>query len=267
MLYLPKSRKYSGSIAMPTDYTVYAYFLGSLSGDAGKEGSTVSSALVTFTDVDEDGSISEGSDLLQGTSVKTMKYESILVLEGGGTITGWYVEIEVGEEKLTYFVPTDGTVPSNDTLAEDIDLQGSQSGDVIDIDPIVRCFTQGSLIKTKRGRVPVESIRPGDMVFTYDNGLQEVRWAGHRKISSAYLQVFRKLRPVVIPKGSLSPSTPEFDLVVSPNHRILLRDPTTQLFFGESEVLVAAKNLLQRPGVHRLNAGEVKYVHILFDQH
>ncbi|OUS35730.1 hypothetical protein A9Q94_11790 [Rhodobacterales bacterium 56_14_T64] len=252
---------------MPTDYTVNSFFLGSLSDDAGKEGSAVSPVLLTFTDVDDDGFVTEGDDLLQGIVVETMKDESILELEDGGTVTGWYVAIEVGSEKLTYFVPTDGTIPSDDTLAEDIDLQGDESGNVIDIDPVVPCFTQGSLIATKKGCIPVELIRTGDMVCTRDNGFQEVRWVGQRPISSAYLQAFAKLRPIVIRKGSLGSNIPQTDLVVSPNHRLLLENYSGQLYFGEPEVLVAAKHLLQRPGVHRMNASDTNYVHILFDQH
>ncbi|NRB17733.1 MAG: Hint domain-containing protein [Rhodobacteraceae bacterium] len=252
---------------MPTEYTVNSYFLGSLSDDAGKEGSTVSPALVTFTDVDDDGFVAEGNDLLLSISVETMKDESILILEDGGTVTGWYVEIEVGDEKLAYFVPTDGTIPSDDILTEDIDLQGDQSGNVTDIAQVVPCFTQGSLIATKMGCVPVELVRAGDMVLTRDNGFQEVRWVGQRLISSAYLQVFGKLRPIVIRKGSLGTNTPETDLVVSPNHRLLLENYSAQLYLGEPEVLVAAKHLLQRPGVHRMSAMDTNYVHILFDQH
>lgn len=252
---------------MPTDYTVNAYYLGSLSDDAGKEGSSVSTALVMFNDVDNDGFVTEAEDLLQGLSVKTMKDQSILDLDGGGSVTGWYVEIETGGEIHAYFVPTDGTVPSNDTLDADIDLQGNQAGDVNDVDPVVPCFTQGTLIATKSGGVPVERICVGDRVLTRDNGFQKVRWVGLRAISSAYMHVFRKLRPVVIKKGSLGPNTPDTDLVVSPNHRILLKDPSAELLFGEHEVLVAAKHLLMRPGVHRMDPVDTDYVHILFEQH
>jgi hypothetical protein len=39
------------------------------------------------------------------------------------------------------------------------------------------------------------------------------------------------------------------------------------MYFGESEVLVAAKHLLIDDRVHREDCEEVTYVHILFDQH
>ena len=49
----------------------------------------------------------------------------------------------------------------------------------------IPCFTPGALIETEDGQVPVEDIRPGDMVMTIDNGLQPVRWVGQRVESLA----------------------------------------------------------------------------------
>ncbi|MEM8840133.1 MAG: Hint domain-containing protein, partial [Pseudomonadota bacterium] len=152
-------------------YTVNAYFLGSLSGDAGKEGSTALPVQITFIDENDDDLISEeNEDLLEGEIIETMKDESILELENAGEVIGWYVEIEVGGELLAYFVPTDGTIPSVDELDEDIDLQGDQDADVSDLDPIVPCFTTGSEICTSRGCIPIEDLRVGDSVVTRDHG-------------------------------------------------------------------------------------------------
>ena len=56
-------------------------------------------------------------------------------------------------------------------------------------------------------------------------------------------------------------------LHLSPLHRVLIRDGLAELLFGEPEVLVAAKNLVNDKSVRRIEGGEVVYVHILFDQH
>ena len=47
------------------------------------------------------------------------------------------------------------------------------------------CFDRGTLIATSRGPRPIESLRPGDLVRTADNGLQPVRWTGRRHAISA----------------------------------------------------------------------------------
>lgn len=253
---------------MPTDYTVNAYFLGNLDDDAGKEGSPATPVVITLTDVNDNGKIGEDEDLLDGELIENLNDQSTLVLENAGTVTGWYIEIElIDGSKDVYFVPTDGTTPEEDVLDEDVDLGGDQAGDVSDLDPIVPCFTKGALIQTKRGEVPVEQIRPGDMVITRDNGLQPVHWVGQCHLGSAELDPFPKLRPILVPKGSLGNNTPDRDLLVSPNHRLLICNKSVHFNFGEPEVLVAAKHLLNNQGIRRNHLHEVNYVHIMFQEH
>ncbi len=48
---------------------------------------------------------------------------------------------------------------------------------------------------------------------------------------------------------------------------MLIRDAAAQLLFGEAEVLVAARDLVNDCTVRRIEGGEVTYVHILFDRH
>lgn len=61
---------------------------------------------------------------------------------------------------------------------------------------------------------------------------------------------------------------PDRDLLVSPQHRVLVRSAIAQRMFGSSEVLVAAKQLLQLPGISLAeDVAGVSYVHLLFDRH
>ncbi len=57
------------------------------------------------------------------------------------------------------------------------------------------------------------------------------------------------------------------NLMLSPQHRILVRDPLADLVFGTPEVLVAAKHLVNGRTVQTVEGGSVTYVHLLFDQH
>jgi hypothetical protein len=88
----------------------------------------------------------------------------------------------------------------------------------------VACFVQGTLIATPKGEKPIEYLKPGDLVLTRDNGVQDIRWIGSRHIGWQTLTSNPHLKPVVIRWGALDWGAPAHDLHVSPNHRILVRD-------------------------------------------
>lgn len=135
------------------------------------------------------------------------------------------------------------------------------------IEAIVPCFTPGTLIATPRGEVPVECLRPGDRIVTRDNGLQEIRWIGQKTLGWADLIANPHLKPVLVPQGSLGHGLPERDMLVSPNHRLLVANDRTALYFDEHEVLVAAKHLTAARGPHSVDAAGVTYVHFMCDRH
>lgn len=123
----------------------------------------------------------------------------------------------------------------------------------------VPCFTAGTRIQTDRGEIAVECLAVGDLVMTRDHGLQRLRWIGMRTVRAE-----GRFAPVVIEAGTFGHHR---RLVVSPQHRILLTHWMAELMFGEAEVLVAAKDLVNDCSVRVQAGGEVTYVHILFDRH
>lgn len=132
----------------------------------------------------------------------------------------------------------------------------------------VHCFTTGTGIQTETGLARVEDIRVGDLVLTADNGLQPVRWISSRSLDQETLARFPNLRPIRIRAGALGPDMPARDLVVSPQHRILMRSKLAERMFGETEVLIAAKHLLEVDGVEiAVDMDTVTYWHFLFDAH
>jgi len=135
-------------------------------------------------------------------------------------------------------------------------------------DDEVFCFVAGTLIETENGFVPVETLQVGDKVMTRDNGLQPIRWIGSVKLKAAALKASPKLMPIRIRAGALGDGVPSSDLLVSPQHRVLVRSKIAQKMFGTMEVLVAAKQLLQLDGVDiATDLAEVEYFHILFERH
>ena len=132
---------------------------------------------------------------------------------------------------------------------------------------LVPCFTPGSRIATPRGEVPGEALQPGDKILTRDNGIQEIRWIGSRMLNHAELRRAPNLRPVLIKAGSLGNGLPERDMLVSPQHRMLVGNDRTQLYFEESEVLVAAKHLIDHKGIRYMDTIRTTYIHFMFDRH
>ena len=135
------------------------------------------------------------------------------------------------------------------------------------IEKVVTCFTPGTLIATARGPVAVEHLAAGDMIVTRDHGLQPLRWVGRRDLSLADLIAGPKLQPVRIAAGALGAGLPERDMLVSPQHRMLMTGARAEMFFGADEVLVAALHLTTLPGVEQVLTRGISYLHLLFDDH
>jgi hypothetical protein len=158
--------------------------------------------------------------------------------------------------------------PENGTVRFlDVDRNVTGTLDFINIENVIPCFTPGTLIATPKGEVPVESLKAGDKVITRDNGIQEVRWAGSKVLSTSSMMVNPHMRPVMIRRGSLGNGLPERDMMVSPNHRVLVANDRTALYFDEHEVLVSAKHLVGGKGIFTAESMGTTYIHFMFDQH
>ncbi|MCB2129987.1 MAG: Hint domain-containing protein [Rhodobacteraceae bacterium] len=130
------------------------------------------------------------------------------------------------------------------------------------------CFSAGTLIDTPQGPRRIEDIRPGDRVETVDDGPQEVQWSGSRRMTGARLHALPHYRPLRIRAGLLGPGRPDPDLLVSPEHRMLVRGRAARELFNESEVLVRACDLIDGNMVTvETGLTEITYCHLLFARH
>ncbi|MDC0116257.1 cadherin-like domain-containing protein, partial [Octadecabacter sp.] len=91
-----------------------------------------------------------------------------------------------------------------------------------EIENVIPCFTPGTKIATPRGERLVENLRVGDRIITRDNGIQEIRWLGRKDISGKAMMSNPHLKPILLRAGSLENGLPERDMLVSPNHRVLV---------------------------------------------
>lgn len=106
------------------------------------------------------------------------------------------------------------------------------------------CFTPGTMIRTPEGLRAVETLQVGDLVETFDHGPQPIRWIGSSDVGPFRMALSPGFRPVRICKGAFGNGRPERDLVVSPQHRVLLEGWRAELLYGEVQVLIAAAHLI-----------------------
>ena len=173
-------------------------------------------------------------------------------------------QIVAGEILVEFDAPATGETV---TVSADVTSIVGTSGTGTDAAMVV-CFVQGTLIATADGDIPVEDLKVGDLVQTLDRGQQPLRWVGQRHLDAGELTENPNLRPIRIRKNVVSAGNGVGDLVVSPQHRILVASKVAQRMFGNTEVLVPAKQLLAIEGVEIADDfEEVTYFHILFDQH
>ena len=149
-----------------------------------------------------------------------------------------------------------------------LEILGATTSDLNYDTTNVPCFVKGTLIKCETGLKPVEQLKQGDMVWTKDDGYQAIRWIGARTFNKADLSLNERIRPIRIAKGSIGHDMPERDLLVSPQHRVLVNSRIAKRMTNEDEVLVSAKHMLRITGIDVVNdMDEVMYVHFMFDRH
>ena len=120
------------------------------------------------------------------------------------------------------------------------------------------CFVRGSCIHLVTGETRVEDIQLGDQVITRDNGFQFVRWIGSTKRPST-----GENAPILFKSGSIGNDE---DLMVSPNHRVLVQDCKSDGLNSKNETLIAAKSMINGTNIVAVEADEADYFYIGFDQ-
>jgi len=166
----------------------------------------------------------------------------------------------------SFTITRDTGNPENGTITF-FDSSGSVVGTSAFVNIEMPCFTPGTLIATPKGERRVEDLQVGDRVITRDNGIQEIRWMGQRSLNGRELAYSEHLNPVLIRQGALGSGLPERDMMVSPNHRVLVSNDKTALYFEDREVLVSAKHLTGLPGVDVVEVSDITYIHFMCDQH
>jgi Hint domain len=121
----------------------------------------------------------------------------------------------------------------------------------------VTCFYAGTLIATPAGGTAVETLKPGDLVLTADGVAAPVRWLGRQSVSTVFGDKLSVL-PIRIKAGALADNVPARDLLVSPEHALLVEG-----------VLIQAGALVNGTSIVRETAvpSVIDYYHVELDAH
>lgn len=192
-------------------------------------------------------------------------YRDAMVLSDGVRFFS-AVPLTLEDSRETVLLFPDGMPPSRQHLTI-ISLGGGFSARFRRQGPVV-CFVKGTRLAALKGEIAVEDVRAGDYLVTRDNGLKEVLWVGQRSLSGAQLFAKPHLRPIRLPQGLFGKGKPEPDLLVSPDHRVLIKSPEARALCGEDEVMMRAQDLVGDLGArvdHR--AASVTYFHVMLEGH
>ncbi|MBQ0752058.1 MAG: Hint domain-containing protein [Roseovarius sp.] len=121
------------------------------------------------------------------------------------------------------------------------------------------CFAAGTGIATPKGTRRVETLEPGDRVETRDDGAQRVLWTGRRVVRGLGADA-----PVRFAPGTIGNREA---LLLSPQHRVMIRSPMAELLFAAHEVLVPAKAMIDGRAICAAPVARVTYVHLLLERH
>lgn len=128
------------------------------------------------------------------------------------------------------------------------------------------CYAPGTLIDTPDGPRAVETLQPGVLILTRDNGPQPVRWT--RRSDHPLESAEPEVRPVLIKAGALGKGLPAENLIVSPKHRIFVGGGGQLEGIFSAEMFVAAKSLTDLPGIrYMMGKKQITWVHFACDRH
>jgi Hint domain len=86
---------------------------------------------------------------------------------------------------------------------------------------ITICFYPGTNISTASGEASVEALAIGDLVRTHDGLVKPIRWIGRQTVSRLFADPLRVL-PIRIRRNAFGENLPCRDLLVSPDHALLV---------------------------------------------
>lgn len=139
------------------------------------------------------------------------------------TFSGYYVEID-GRYYGIFKSGSNGLIPYDTTLAGGtLTLSGSTGTPLFNasLENAANCFLTGTRIATTHGARPIEALGAGDIVLTAEGGAVPILWVWRQDVTNI-CGMDGMQAPIRIAAHALGPCCPERDLIISPDHAVLL---------------------------------------------
>jgi hypothetical protein len=217
----------SGTIPIYGGQYGYAYSIGYNP----EFGTTVGSIAATNVDVITTGPevLTAGSTMvgIVGKTIQSLDYEGTAII--GGKYVGFVVYD--ASDGQSYLITSKSDSFASSPLTIDYaanPVPGSKPNYNVETGTATAsCFLAGTAVTTPAGEVAVETLRPGDLVVVTDGRAVPVTWVGRQTVATRFADPLRAL-PVRIRAEALGPAQPLRDLLLSPDHAVLVDDVLVQ---------------------------------------
>jgi hypothetical protein len=119
------------------------------------------------------------------------------------------------------------------------------------------CFAEGTRILTEAGEIPVEDVAVGDLVPGQVSGqVRRVTWVGQRTVDVKHHPRPWDVAPVRIRAGALAAGQPHRDLLLSPDHAVLV-----------DGALIPVRYLVNGATIVQQRVARITYWHVELDRH
>ncbi len=192
-------------------------------------------------------------------SVPAGPFSVTYVPNGTGATTGT-LTIKSGTTTVYKFTGFTGTSTTAYRASATTITDPQTGASVQAVDLTVVCFAEGTRIATPDGACPVETLREGDLVIAVEGGRHRprpVRWVGRRRLNLAAHPRPECAAPVRFRAGALADGLPRRDLLVSPDHALLIDGRLVP-----AKLLINGMTIVQEQALPA-----VSYYHIELDGH
>jgi len=174
---------------------------------------------------------------------------------GGGPFSGLFLDFDKSASQFN----TSGPVYSSVTVWTGSGFESLRMGSNTPgvITPTPTCYCDGTRLLTAEGEIKVEDLAVGQMLVTASGAQRPIRWIGYRTINMHRHPEPDLVQPIRIAAGALAEGVPARDLVVSPDHGVLV-----------DGALIPARLLVNHRSITLDDSKSVvTYYHIELDQH